>query len=126
VTKGNKTVQEESMKLLTVIVICASVFFLFWGCERKQTDVPAPGAAVEKAGRMESDWPKDAEGLVAHLNEWNKDELDVYERPDAYREQGRVASGETAGWVTAHREELSKLGVVVKWNPQKQLYEIVK
>jgi hypothetical protein len=69
-------------------------------------------------------WLAVAKGLVDHLNRWDKFSLDVCERPDAH--PGIVDTGETNGWIYAHKEELAKLGVEVRWNVDKMMYEVLK
>jgi hypothetical protein len=89
-----------------VVFICA-----FSACTRESRD---------------SDWPNDVEGLVEHLNKWPKDELDALERPEAHREDRRVASGDTGGWAAAHKERLRNLGAEVRWDHQNQRYVLVE
>ena len=76
------------MKLI-IIFVCILISFCLWGCKRPKSDSSTPMSAIEKGESVESGWPKDAEGLVSHLNTWNKDELDVYERPELYQKQRR-------------------------------------
>jgi len=68
-------------------------------------------------------WPKDAKGLVRHLNEWSKNELDALERPEAH--PGWIVSGETRGWVSEHKRMLAELGARIRWDPEKQEYVLV-
>ncbi len=67
--------------------------------------------------------PPEVQELLEKLNSWNKEELDVLEHPDKY--SGRIASGETKGWVDVHKQKLKELGFLAKWNSNKRIYEIV-
>ena len=64
-----------------------------------------------------------AKVMLDKLNSWDSDELNVAECPQDH--PGRVVSGETNGWILAHKEELQKLGVRVRWNCGKKMYEPV-
>jgi len=64
-----------------------------------------------------------AQASLNKLNSWDSEELDVAECPNLY--PGRVVSGETNGWIFAHKEELRKLGVAVQWNCETKIYEVV-
>jgi hypothetical protein len=80
-----------------------------------------PGCVLDLPEKYAGQWPNDdPEALVAHLNRWDREELDVFERPDAY--PGRVGSGETAGWVTEHERQLGVLGVDAVWIPAEKCY----
>jgi hypothetical protein len=57
------------------------------------------------------------------LNDWDKEELDVVERPEMY--PGRKASGETGGWIVTWKSELRRVGMSVIWDPKKRKYEVV-
>jgi hypothetical protein len=72
---------------------------------------------------QEIGWPKDVNGLVTHLNSWDKEELDLHERPETKPNQ--KAHGETNGWVIEHKEQLKSLGATVKWNPHLMRYQLV-
>jgi hypothetical protein len=69
-------------------------------------------------------WPKDVQGLIEHLNKWDKNELDVFERPDAY--PNIKSSGETNGWVEEHKRQIEKLGAKIIWDSQNLKYELSK
>ena len=69
-------------------------------------------------------WPTSIGGLMAHLNKWDKSELDAHERPEAY--PNFKSSGETNGWVQAHKDQLAELNAEVIWNADKQRYELEK
>lgn len=62
--------------------------------------------------------------ILETLNSWDKEELDVLEHPDKY--PGHIASGETNGFVTAHKLRLKELGFTAEWNPDKKLYVLAK
>jgi hypothetical protein len=68
-------------------------------------------------------WVAAAQGLLQRLNSWPKDEVDIYERPEADGAQGRKASAETVGWVSTQKDGLSRLGVQVHWNSAAKRYE---
>ncbi|HTP07988.1 MAG TPA: hypothetical protein VMP08_07040 [Anaerolineae bacterium] len=89
---------------LIIVVVVAS------GCQEKST--PPQEQQQPEAVRSELD----------RLNDWPTEELDVLECRDDHPE--RIASGETGGWVFSARERLQKLGVVVRWNCEKKVYEI--
>jgi hypothetical protein len=59
---------------------------------------------------------------LASLNEWDHEELDVYECPS--RHPGREAAGETGGWIISHKQALKDLGVYVRWNCETKAFEI--
>ncbi|MFO0560944.1 MAG: hypothetical protein U0269_23195 [Polyangiales bacterium] len=55
---------------------------------------------------------------LSRLNAWcsGHDDCDVSERPDAHR--GRVAQGETNGFIHASRERLAALRAVAVWDAE--------
>ena len=59
-----------------------------------------------------------AEAELARLNRWcaGQDDCDVSERPGAY--PGRVAHGETNGFILSSRERLAALGAGAAWDPR--------
>ncbi|MCP4544014.1 MAG: hypothetical protein GY832_43430 [Chloroflexi bacterium] len=65
----------------------------------------------------------EAQLRIDRLNNWNSEALDIVECPNL--PPGFVDMGETGGWILMHKEELQKLGVSVRWNHAKMLYEIV-
>ena len=67
---------------------------------------------------------KEAQDVLNRLNDWHKEECDVHERPQLY--PNRKPSGETNGWINSNKQELGKLGVSVRWNPDKKRYEVLK
>ncbi len=69
-------------------------------------------------------WPNNIKDLIAHLNTWDKDELDVHERPDEY--PNLVCSGETNGWIVVHKEQLKELGAEVIWDSKNKIYILKK
>ncbi len=69
-------------------------------------------------------WPKTPNGLLDHLNSWDRKVLDMCERPEAY--PNYADSGETAGWILMHKEEFAKMGVEIRWNTEEMRYEIVR
>lgn len=78
--------------------------------------VAATGATAV-AGKPASSEPTAALTLVEEMNAWCRhqgDDCAMSEMPDAY--PGRVAAGETNGWISDHRARLGKLGVTVVWD----------
>jgi hypothetical protein len=70
------------------------------------------------------DWPKDAVGLLAHLNTWNKQSLEAHERPDL--DMSKHLNAETDGtkdWVDLHAQKLQALGISIRWNAESKVYE---
>ena len=49
--------------------------------------------------------------------------MDVFE---CHEDPDRVASGETGGWIIAHKRILKDLGVHIRWNCEHKAYEIVQ
>jgi len=68
-----------------------------------------------KPARRENRWPRDPALLLEHLNSWDKGELNIAERPRAHK--GRIASGETNGWIGSHKDMLRAIGYEVRWDP---------
>ena len=83
------------------------------------TETPGPPDPTES-------WPKDAKGLLAHLNSWDHAQLEAYERPDLVDLQTHMEakSGDTGEWIELHEKKLGELGVKVRWNPTARLYEV--
>jgi hypothetical protein len=98
---------ENNLNKIIIILILLTI--IVTGCQRKTP---------------ESSWPSEPNKLVEHLNSWHKDELDVYENPQKY--PNRIASGETGGWVEAHRKILKEKHTKIKWDTENQKYIIVK
>ena len=69
-----------------------------------------------------SGWPKEPQKLVDHLNDWHADELMAYNEPERF--PNRKTSGETNGWISAHEDELNKLGVTIVWDKTQRKYKI--
>ena len=111
---------------ITLLFVCAC---LFSGCsnETPESDVVSSNDqpfAHNPSEHEEPGWPKDADGLVAHLNDWHKDELIAYNEPERF--PNFVTSGETNGWISAHEEQLAKLRVEINWDSDNSKYVIVK
>ncbi len=68
-------------------------------------------------------WPTDPQQLVAHLDGWNRDELELVARPALHPDQ--APSGETNAWVNEHRTRLSAMGVHIAWNRTDRCFGIV-
>jgi len=82
---------------------------------------PRPSAAGALEG-PDGAWPRDPDRLLAHLNAWDTNELELHARPETRPDQ--TPSGETNGWVQAHLERLGALGVSVAWNARQRCYGI--
>ncbi|MFH2010479.1 MAG: hypothetical protein ABI333_28020 [bacterium] len=63
---------------------------------------------------------------LSRLNRWcsGQDDCDVLERPQAY--PGRVAHGETGGFVTDARARLRQLGAEIAWDRAARRYRLTK
>lgn len=112
------------MKKPTVAILFL-VCFTLTGCSQKETtekELNTVNKTVQDT--ISVGWPNDINGLIDHLNTWYKDELDAYERPDAY--PNLATSGETNGWVEEHKRMLKELGANVFWNKEKKRYELMK
>jgi len=79
------------------------------------------GLACSKKNNMTGEEPVEAQKILEKLNDWDKTELDIFEKPDKYPD--RIVSGQTKGWVETHKEDLKKLGFTVIWNSDKKVYE---
>ena len=99
---------------------------VFFELERGSTGPPKDVAMLEQSNTQSqvSSWPSDVAGLVKQLNEWYRDELILYNEPEAFPNQN--SSGETGGWISSHIEELKKLGADVNWDKLQKKYVIVK
>ncbi len=84
--------------------------------------VVASGCQGKSAEPQEQQQSEVVRSELARLNDWPVEELDVLECRNDH--PGRIASGETGGWVFSSRERLQKLGVIVRWNCEKKAYEI--
>lgn len=90
---------------------------------------PRQGANSDETAAASSDdgnigWPTDAAGLLDHLNDWFPDELEAYNEPENF--PNRKPSGETGGWIHAHKEKLAELGVEVEWDRARKKYVFAK
>jgi len=65
----------------------------------------------------------EAKMIFDRLNSWNKRECDLIERPET-RPRNVKTSGESNAFVPMMKRQLAELGVKVKWNADKQLYEV--
>lgn len=66
--------------------------------------------------------PVGAAEPLAKLESWDREECDVAERPAAY--PGRVASGETNGYLDTQKAALRELGVEVRWDAAALHYRV--
>lgn len=99
-------------KLLPALLLAAAC-----GSRQPTPATPSPATPAAAPGDALPTEPAEAQPILDDLNRWcagQGDECDVAERRDAY--PGRVASGETNGWISAHREQLAALGVTVVWD----------
>lgn len=103
------------MKPFLIIILSSFVFITSQAQEDKKDTIN---------NIVETSWPKDIDGLIEHLNNWNKDQLDAYERPEAY--PNFITNGETNGWISEHKRLLKNLGATVIWNKEKLKYELMK
>lgn len=72
---------------------------------------------------------KEAEAILKRLNDWDKEELKLYEDIAAGNDGHRslvIPSGETNGWIYACEEELGKLGFQAMWNREAEQYDLRK
>lgn len=66
--------------------------------------------------------PNGTAALLEKLNGWDAEESDVIERPEAH--PGRIAAGESNGFIDSHKDALAKLGVSVRWHADNKRYHI--
>ena len=102
----------ENMKIgitLNTFLVVGLSFLVLYGSSCSKKDV-----AGEKSMK--------AQAILDDLNEWHTEELDILENPDKY--PNRILSGETNGWVYAHKRELEELGYSIRWNNDKKLYKL--
>jgi hypothetical protein len=107
------------MRILCV-GLCAILLLSLVACNSNQAISPEKEA--DKHADTAQGWPKTPEGLLEHLNSWNKDTLDKCERPEVY--PNYKDTGETRGWISEHKEEFAKMGVEIRWNAEEMRYEI--
>lgn len=109
-------------KTLILLAICMAMT----GC-MEESSVPAP---EQEQTASKGSLSTEAQSALDRLNascadEFWKSEIDMIERPET-RPKDYIISGEVNGFVLECKECLAKLGVHVKWNPSKQLYEVEK
>ena len=71
-----------------------------------------------------SSWPNDVASLVEQLNGWHRDELILFNEPQAF--PNKKPSGETGGWIGSHIEEIKKLGTDVTWDKLQKKYVVIE
>ena len=104
--------------------------FLCLGLTLGACGAPAPAARTRsRAAQQRSSASSRADRIRAELSRLNRwcsglDDCDVLERPQAY--PGRVAHGETGGFVTDARDRLRKLGAAVIWDAATKRYRLTK
>lgn len=102
------------------------------------TPTPAPTPPSQTGSRQAPERPRATSHSPSHspsgadpilaelkrLNRWcsGQDDCDVVERPKAY--PGRVAHGETRGFINSSKARLHKLGAQVVWDPAKNRYRL--
>lgn len=111
---------------MTKTLIVLAIFTVMIGC-MEESSIPAPEHEQTASGESLS---PEAQSLLDRLNDscadesWRR-EIDMIERPET-RPWDYIISGEVNGFVSECKESLAKLGVHVKWNHSKQLYEMEK
>lgn len=102
------------MKRSTVAVYCISIFLVVSCYVSKgiNTATTSPEASSQVSE------------ILSKLNSWHTEELYVFECHKQF--PGRVASGQTGGWVLSHKRLLKDLGIYVHWNCVNQAYEIIQ
>tara|TARA_R110002072_G_C7910984_1_gene530355 strand:+ start:561 stop:1100 length:540 start_codon:yes stop_codon:yes gene_type:complete len=89
-----------------------------------------PGALPDH--EIYQDLPPKVRSALLQLNSWYRDDLLLQEESPVFlreRDGSRVrirSSGEGGGWVWSRRERLEALGVEVRWNSRKALYEVAR
>lgn len=80
----------------------------------------------EELKKFQTAWPPDPDDMLIHLNDWDKEDLDLLERPDAYKKLGRGPRETTTAWVMHHKKRFQELGIAIKWDPKQKLYVLAK
>lgn len=62
--------------------------------------------------------------LLAHLNSWDKEELDAYERPEAY--PNFKTSGESNAWIAEHKKRIKRFNAKFVWDKKQKQYSYQK
>lgn len=112
------------MKTKKILLIILSALLIIGCYAQAEHSSVSPQKIDTPQDSVEMGWPKDIDGLIAHLNRWNKEELDTYECPAG--NPNRITSGETNGWIREHKKRLEKLGATVVWNKELLQYELKK
>lgn len=93
------------------------------GCSGAHENGEPPSAPVAEDGLPTE--PEEAQAILDDMNAWcaaQGDECQVAMSPEVDR--ARVASGETNGWIAAHREQLRAHGVEVVWDRRRFVSQI--
>ena len=90
--------------------------------QNRKADGVGPSDRTQPVRPETSGLPANVVTILDRLNAWNKDAIDVCERPAAH--SNMVDSGETSAFINVEKQQLAALGVAVKWNPQKMMYEV--
>ncbi|MFH2141171.1 MAG: hypothetical protein ABIJ97_02020 [Bacteroidota bacterium] len=69
-------------------------------------------------------WTGTVEELVAHLNNWDKDEIHLYENAAAFPD--KKTSGETNAWIALHKKKIEEMGASVYWDADLKEYKLNK
>jgi hypothetical protein len=101
------------VNILLFVFGIAVLILMLWCC-----------LSCSKKTDMSGKAPFEVREIIKKLNSWDKEELDVLERPDKH--PGRIASGETKGWVDVHKQKLKGFGFTAQWDTDKKSYELVK
>ena len=70
-----------------------------------------------------SEVPYQSSEILSELNQWDTEELNLFECPAQYPDDW-IPSGGTGGWIIAHKRLLWDQGVYVRWNCESKAYEI--
>ena len=62
--------------------------------------------------------------LLVHLNSWDKEELDAYERPEAYLNY--KTSGESNAWIGEHKNRIKRFNAKFIWDKKEKQYSYQK
>jgi hypothetical protein len=110
------------MHSFRVLLVCLPIALSLAACGAGHYSPDRPEEEEPKDPTL--DWPKDAPGLLAHLNTWSKASLEAHERPDLDMNKHLNAETDgTAEWVDLHTKKLAGLGVTIRWNPETKTYE---
>ena len=108
-------------RILAVAILALAIT----GCSKSRPSQLAHANSPSKqASTSQAPLAPDAQRILYGLNAWNKDAIDVVERPTAHPNMDD--SGETRAYINDAKKELAKLNVKVQWNHEKRIYEVIK